>query len=149
MMRMKEMVTRCAIERNRLLYAGAVMLFCVTAAAGCTIEETDTSKISDVDYTVVSDEEIPQELMTQIEDGCSGELKLTYSDGEYLYIVRGYGEQPAGSSIQVLDLYQTTNALCIDTQLLGSGENKENQTTSAYPYIVVKLPSSEQNVVFE
>lgn len=127
----------------------APILAVITFAAGCTIEKADTGKVADMDYTIVAQEEIPQELMPQIEANLEQEMKLTYSDGEYLYIVRGYGEQPAGTSIQVLELYQTGNGICIDTQLLGGGENADSATTSAYPYIVVKLPSSEQNVVFQ
>lgn len=127
----------------------APILAVMTFATGCTIEETDTGKVAEMDYTIVAQEEIPQELMPQIEANKESEMKLTYSDGEYLYLVRGYGEQPAGSSIQVLELYQTTNAICMDTQLLGGGENADSATTSAFPYIVVKLPASEQNVVFQ
>ena len=87
--------------------------------------------------------------MTQIEAAKTEEMKLTYADDGTLYIVRGYGAQPGGSSIQVLELYTTKDGIVFDTQLVGGGKNAENTTTSAYPYIVVKLLSGEQNVVFE
>ena len=116
---------------------------------GCSMEKTSQEKQADLEYTLVAGEDIPQELLTQIEDAKEEEMKLTYSDGGCFYLVKGYGEQPAGSSIQVLDLYQTKDGIVFDTQLLGGGETKVEDTTSAYPYIVVKLLCDEQNVVFQ
>lgn len=116
---------------------------------GCSMEKTSQEKQADLEYTLVAGEDIPQELLTQIEDAKKEEMKFTYSDGGCFYLVRGYGEQPAGSSIQVLELYQTKDGIVFDTQLIGGGENKGEDTTSAYPYIVVKLLCDEQNVVFQ
>ena len=89
------------------------------------------------------------ELLAQIEAAKTEEMKLTYADDGAFYIVRGYEQQPPGSSIQVLELYTTKDGIVFDTQLAGGGENAEETTTSAYPYIVVKLLSDGQNVVFE
>ncbi len=117
--------------------------------AGCGIEEQPAGKEADLEYTLVAQTDIPQELLTQIEGAKTEEMKLIYSDGGCLYLVKGYGEQPAGSSIQVLELYQSKDGIVFDTQLVGGGENKGEDTTSAYPYIVVKLLCDEQNVVFQ
>ena len=127
-----------------LLTALAVCLF-----TGCTIEEADHKKLSEPEYTIVAQEDIPEELSAQIEEAKAEEMKLTYADDETFYIVRGYGAQPGGSSIQVLELYTTDEGIVFDTQLVGGGKNAEDTTTSAYPYIVVKLLCGEQNVVFE
>ena len=127
-----------------LLTALAVCLF-----TGCTIEEADHKKLSEPEYTIVAQEDIPEELSAQIEEAKAEEMKLTYTDDETFYIVRGYGAQPGGSSIQVLELYTTDEGIVFDTQLVGGGKNAEDTTTSAYPYIVVKLLCGEQNVVFE
>lgn len=116
---------------------------------GCGIEAQTPRKEEDLEYTLVAQEDIPQELMTQIEAAMTGEMKLIYSDGGCLYLVKGYGEQPAGSSIQVLALYRTKDGIVFDTQLLGGGGGSGTDTTSAYPYIVVKLLCDEQNVVFQ
>ena len=67
----------------------------------------------------------------------------------YRIRARSGGAQPGGSSIQVLELYTTNEGIVCDTQLVGGGKNTDNETTSAYPYIVVKLLCDEQNVVFE
>lgn len=134
--------------KNRFL-TGCLVLLVSGLLAGCGVGERGSEKLSEPDYTLVAAEDVPQELQTQIDSSKMQEMKFTFFDEETLYIVRGYGAQPAGSSIQVLELYATKEGLFLDTQLVGGGENKENTTTSAYPYIVVKLQSGEQNVVFE
>lgn len=116
---------------------------------GCSMEKGEHRKRSEPDYTIVAQEDIPQELMAQIDGAKEEEMKLTYADEGALYIVRGYGAQPAGSSIQVLELYGTDDGIVFDTQLVGGGKNTGDETTSANPYIVVKLLCDEQNVVFE
>ena len=128
---------------------GLVAGLVVCLIAGCSMETGERQKLSEPEYTLVAQEDIPQELMSQIEAAKTEEMKLTYADDGALYIVRGYGPQPGGSSIQVLELYCTKDGIIFDTQLVGGGENTGNETTSAYPYIVVKLLCDEQNVVFE
>ena len=134
---------------SRYIKIGLLAILGACLMAGCQIEEGSHKKLSEPDYTLVAEEDIPQELMEQIEVAKTGEMKLTYADDGAFYIVRGYGEQLPGSSIQVLELYSTEDGIVCDTQLIGGGKNEENTTTSAYPYIVVKLLCDEQNVVFE
>lgn len=126
-----------------------LLMLCLSVCAGCSIVEEAGEARGEPDYTVVAKEDIPPELAAQIEAGCMQEMKLIYADSGVLYLVRGYGEQPAGSSIQVLELYQAADGIHLDTQLSGGGNPANTQTTRAYPYIVVKLLSDEQNVVFE
>lgn len=136
---------KCAVS----IKIGLLAVLGMCLITGCSMETGGQEKLSEPDYTIVAQEDIPEELMTQIESAKTEEMKLTYADDGTLYIVRGYGEQPAGSSIQVLELYSTKDGIVFDTQLVGGGKNAENETTSAYPYIVVKLLCGEQNVVFE
>ena len=131
------------IKIGLLAVLGACLL------AGCSVEKGGQQKLSEPEYTIVAQEDIPEELMAQIESAKTEEMKLTYADDGTFYIVRGYGAQPGGSSIQVLELYTTKDGIVFDTQLVGGGENTADETTSAYPYIVVKLLCGEQNVVFE
>lgn len=128
---------------------GMMILISTCLLTGCTIKKGEHQKLSEPEYTIVAQEDIPQELLTQIEAAKTEEMKLTYTDDGAFYIVRGYGQQPPGSSIQILELYTAKDGIIFDTQLVGGGKNAEGATTSAYPYIVVKLMSGEQNVVFE
>ena len=137
------------MKKRKSITLGLYVFFCLCLMAGCSMEKGERGKLSEPEYTLVAQEDIPEALLTQIEAAGSEDMKLTYADDGAFYIVRGYGAQPAGSSIQVLELYCTEDGIVFDTQLVGGGENAGDETTSAYPYIVVKLLCGEQNVVFE
>lgn len=51
---------------------------------------------ADVEFTVVPAEEVPQELSEILEKNKAREIRMTYQDGEELYLIRGYGEQKTG-----------------------------------------------------
>ena len=57
------------------------------------MQSDDNKKLEDIEFTVLSEDEIPEELMGQIEEKKQEEFKLTYSDNSNLYIARGYGKQ--------------------------------------------------------
>ena len=77
-------------------------------------------------------------------------FKVTYEDEGYLYICVGYGEQQtSGYSIVVEDLYLTSNAIYVDTELLGPQKGEETAAAITCPYIVLKLKEMEESVVFK
>ena len=117
---------------------------------GCTIIGEETTKLRDLEFTVVSEESLPEELKTMIDEKKSEEFKMTYSDNEFLYIGIGYGEQATGGySIAVSELYLTENAIYIDTDLIGPSAQDEKTEGASYPYIVVKMEFLDKTVVFE
>ena len=76
---------------------------------------------------------------------------MTYSDGNYKYIVVGYGRQETGGySIQVQEVYDTQNTICVSTALLGPAKRESEQvrTQPSYPYIVIKIQNLDKTVVF-
>ena len=88
--------------------------FCSTSFAGCSVEQTNRTKISDLDYTIAAEADIPEELQNDIEEKKAADFKMTYKDSEFLYIVRGYGEQETGGySICIRNLYLTSNAIIL------------------------------------
>ena len=50
------------------------------AVAGCGIEDTNGSKIEDVEFTVLEEEAVPEELKQEIEERKEMDFKLTYED---------------------------------------------------------------------
>lgn len=115
----------------------------------CGIEKNNTTKIRDLEYTVLEEEEVPEELMVQIEEKKEGELKLTYTYDGYLYIARGFGMQETGGySIQMKELYLTENAIYFDAELLGPTKEEAIGEVS-YPFIVIKTEAMDRNVVFK
>lgn len=118
--------------------------------AGCAITGEDKTKLRDLEFTVVSQDRLGEELLTLIEERKKEEFKFTYSDKENLYICIGYGEQVTGGySIAVNQLYLADNAIYVDTNLIGpSAKDKENKGQS-YPFIVIKTEFLDKSVVFE
>lgn len=137
-----------------LWMAMAVFIFCL---AGCGEETKDgNEKIRDLEFTVLGEENIPEELKQVIEEKKEKEFKLTYQDGDFLYICVGYGRQETGGySITVNELYLTANAIYVDTNLIGpEPENRElyhgqEKDGASYPYVVVKLEYLDKAVVFD
>lgn len=120
--------------------------------AGCGEKKDPMEKIKDLEFTVLADENIPEELKAVIEEKKASPFKVTYQDNGFMYICIGYGEQVSGGySIAVNALYLTENAVYADTTLLGpdpsdpaAGEKKASST----PYIVLKTEFVDKPVVF-
>lgn len=120
--------------------------------AGCGEKKDPMEKIKDLEFTVLADENIPEELKAVIEEKKASPFKVTYQDNGFMYICIGYGEQVSGGySIAVNALYLTENAVYADTTLLGpdpsdpaAGEKKAPST----PYIVLKTEFVDKPVVF-
>lgn len=116
---------------------------------GCGVIKKDSTKVMELEYIVVKEEEIPHELKKLIDDKKANTLRMTYETKDATYIVAGYGTQPtSGYSIRVNDLYLGTNAVYADIDLLGP-EAKESVTElPTTPYIVLKIEKREGSVVF-
>ena len=136
-------------KRYRLCMTG-ILFALIIALSGCSMSSLDTTKLRDLEFTVVSEERLPEELKTLIEERKTGDFKLTYNDNEFLYICIGYGEQATGGySIAVNDLYLTEEAITISTSLLGPGPEDRIGSAPSYPYIVVKTEYLDKTVTFE
>lgn len=126
-----------------------VLMFAAALLGGCQASDKP-EKANDLDFTVVAEQETPQELKGLIEERKTSPFKLTYSDEADLYLVVGYGEQKTGGySVQVKDIYLTKDSIYLNTELLGP-DSKERVTESpSYPYIVIKIQYREEPVIFE
>ena len=135
-------------KRHILLAFAAAALVCL---CGCTVITKDgNEKVRDIDFTVLAEDNIPDELKQVIEEKKEKEFKLTYQDNGFLYICVGYGRQPTGGySISVTELYETENAVYVHTNLLGPSAGENKAESPSYPYIVVKLEKTDKAVVFE
>ena len=117
---------------------------------GCSVQSDDTGKIKDLEFTVIGEDEIPEELFAQIQEKKSEEMQITYSDEENTYIVRGYGVQSSGGySISVNELYLTENSIVLKSSLIGPSVAEQVDKTESTPYVVIKTELTDKNVVFE
>lgn len=124
-----------------------ILVICILS--GCGVQTQDEERLSDLEFTVLDPEKIPEELRNVLEEKKMTPFKVTYEDEGYLYICIGYGEQQtSGYSIIVQDLYLTGNSVCVDTELLGPGNGEETAEATTCPYMVLKLEDPGKPVVF-
>ncbi len=127
-----------------------LVMLTIWILTGCGVQTQDEERISDLEFTVLAPEKIPEELRNVLEEKKASPFKVTYEDEGYLYICIGYGEQQtSGYSIIVEDLYLTSNAVCVDTELLGPGKGEETAAATTCPYIVLKLQGMDKPVIFK
>lgn len=119
-------------------------------AAGCAGGEEDAKdKVADLDFSVVSEAETPEELKQLIEEKKANEFKLSYSAEGKLYIVAGYGKKETGGySVSVKAVYLTENAIVMDSDLTGPKEDEEVSKAPSYPYIVICMEDRPESIVF-
>lgn len=126
------------------------VLAMVGLLTGCSLLSNESVKLKDLEFTVLSEEKLPEELKTVVEERKAEPFQLTYSDKEYLYICIGYGEQPTGGySIAVDELYLTDSAVYVGASLLGPEPSEKSNKTPSYPYIVLKTDFLDDTVIFE
>ena len=123
---------------------------CILLLSGCAVLSEEKIKLRDLEFTVLSEDKIPEELMSILEEKKSKTFQITYSDNEFLYICIGYGEQETGGySIAVNELYLTETNICVNTSLLGPEASDKGNKTPSYPYIVLKTEFLDKTVIFD
>lgn len=114
--------------------------------------ETKPEKTGEISYEVVSAENVPEELQKLIQERMESEFRLSFSEGEDLYLVVGYGRQETGGySIQIRDLYLAGDVIYMDTELQGPlpEETADVKDSTAAPWIVVKMQKMDKTIYFE
>lgn len=137
------------IRFRRLFLCLNCILF-LLIAAGCGKKEGEITKVKDLDYTVVEEADVPEQLLTLINKKKSNAFCLTYKSDDAYYICQGFGTQTtSGYSITVEELFLGTNAIYIKNTLLGPGKDELVTQNATHPFIVVKIQLMDYNVVFE
>ena len=116
-------------KRRWTVAAVAVMLL----FTGCSFGTLKEQKTGEIEYEIVKKEEIPEKLKEEIAEAEKSEMWISYADtgneGRYLYIVRGYGRQ--------------------ETTLLGPQKKEKTHKKKTYPYIVIKIPYTDKQIIYE
>lgn len=135
------------MRRRYVLILGCVfLLLCMT---GCALQ-TKEKKLRDVEYTVVGAGDVPQELQEEINKIKDEEFQLTYDDGAYLYMAKGYGtRESSGYNISVQQVYLTEHTIVFETQITGPAEGTDAANKETTPYIVIKTERLDRQVIFE
>lgn len=127
----------------------AVLILGSIGFTGCRGGGEEKDKVQDLEFTVVGENEVPQALSELIGKKREKPFKLTYADGQDMYIVIGEGPQTGGGySVVVKELYLTDNSVVIRTELLGPEKGEASGTDASYPVLIVKTAFMEEPVVF-
>ena len=130
-----------------LLVIVSIMAAMLSACGGETEKEENRNNL---EFTVVSEDRLPDELKEILDQKKESAFKLTYADEGYLYICVGYGKQESGGySVTVNELCETDNAIYVNTNLLGPKAGSSPGTSPSYPYIVLKIEFRDKTVVFD
>lgn len=110
----------------------------------------ETEERVNLDFTVCEEGRLPAELVNIINEKKASPFKLTFTTREYMYIVVGYGaQQRGGCAVTVNALYRTSQAVYIDTNLIGSDGETIKIDGMTYPYVAVKCENQNLPVVYE
>ncbi|MBQ9135549.1 MAG: protease complex subunit PrcB family protein [Lachnospiraceae bacterium] len=132
------------------LFLVAILSFLLCVLSGCGAGSDKPTKLRDLEFTIISEDLLPEELKTLIEERKTGEFKITYTDTDALYICVGYGEQSTGGySIAVDDLYLAEDSVYIGTSLLGPSAGDTTGSAPSYPFLVVKTELLDKTVIFD
>jgi hypothetical protein len=123
-----------------------ITMIAVTTA--CTATGKTSDKQSDLEFTVLGEDEQPDTLRDIIADKADSPFQLSYTIGEDLYIAVGYGTQQSGGySITVNEFYLTEDSIVLDTSLLGPGSAENVTNIQSTPYIVIKTHNIEDKII--
>lgn len=130
-----------------ILAAGMLLM---AGLGGCSITNIKEDGKEALEYTVVKDEDIPEELRNLIEQKKEREFQLTYQSDNCLYLLKGYGRQKTGGySIQVEDVSMSESGVFFKTTLMGPKSEESQSQEPSYPYIAVKIQYQDQPVQFQ
>lgn len=128
------------MKRKRALFLLLLLLITVLFA-GCTKQEEQPDKIKDLEYTVLEESQVPEELLKKMKEKEKESFLMSYQSDGYLYIAKGYGSQTtSGYSIRVKELYESADGIVFTCELLGPKKNEPVLQVETYPSIVVKTP---------
>ena len=78
--------------------------------AGCQFIRIEEGERTPLEYTIVKQEKIPEEISELMEQKKKKVFQMTYQVGDIRYLMKGYGEQLTGGySIQVEEVSESEN----------------------------------------
>ena len=142
------------LKRKKDLHKGVlgigIGIVLVLTIQGCSVSKLKTDKVADIEYEIVEMEQWPEEVAILIEENKDAPMKLSYIDQGKEYIVIGYGKQSSsGFSVEILEVYESENALYVETNLLGPKSDEETASLNTYPYIVIRIDENKKPIVYD
>lgn len=125
-----------------------MVLLSVLLFTGCQVIRIEEGERTPLKYTIEKQTDLPEEVLEFIEQKKEKEFQMTYSAGNDLYLLKGYGVQMTGGySIQVEEVSESENAVFCRTRLLGPSKEDQGGEPSC-PCIVLKIKNTKKPVQF-
>lgn len=135
-------------KRLNLIRLSTVCLYMAVFLTACSVSEVNSGageKVEDLEYVILDEDRIPEELMPLIEERYEEAFQMTYTDNDYLYVCIGYGKQEnSGYTIVVNDFFRGENGVLVDTSLIGPAAGEERINEPQYAYIVLRTEALEE-----
>ncbi|MCD8381111.1 MAG: protease complex subunit PrcB family protein [Lachnospiraceae bacterium] len=135
-------------KRLNLIRLSTVCLYMAVFLTACSVSEVNSGageKVEDLEYVILDEDRIPEELMPLIEERYEEAVQMTYTDNDYLYVCIGYGKQEnSGYTIVVNDFFRGENGVLVDTSLIGPAAGEERINEPQYAYIVLRTEALEE-----
>ena len=117
---------------------------------GCVFMEVTDEKVKDRAYVVVTEDELPKEILTIVEGKKSEAFQMAYHEADATYIILGYGmQETSGYTIRVNEVYDGKDSIWVDTDLIGPRKNESVEKTPSYPYVIIKTEKADQLIRFK
>lgn len=136
---------------RRWAFLGVWVFILAGMLAGCAANRgTENGERKEIEFTVVDPERLPEALREVIEENKKNEIRMTYMDGEDMYLIRGYGEQKTGGySIAVAECTEDETNILFDTRLIGPSGEEGLPKEPSCPYLVVKIEARDKEVMIQ
>lgn len=127
-----------------------LLLTLVVVLGGCSLTRSSSDKVRDLEFTLVPEAEVPEELQKLIDSKKKNNMALSFLDEGALYLAIGYGVQKStGYSIGVEELYLTENGIVVDTTLIAPAKGEDVTEVESFPYVVIRTERREEPVTFQ
>lgn len=129
-----------------------VLGFCLSllvCLVGCGVVEENREKVSDLEFTVLRPEELPEELAKEIEARKKEPFQMSYKD-DALYVVIGYGEKDSGGyDVVVREMYLGKTGIYVHTELVGPEKYERVEKGTSYPYVILKTEVRDEKITYQ
>ena len=135
-------INRGGMRMNRSMVLLLLIVVLAGSIWGCGRMRQKKEKEHGVEYTVLGEDQIPDEIRKVVDVKKQEEFQMTYQEEDMLYLLQGYGIQSSGG-------YSIRVELHVKTKLIGPRGKDGGTEGISCPYLVIKVENRHKKVVFD
>lgn len=94
---------------GRWMIRMVIIFLLIPVLTGCRIVDVSEGEVKEVEYTVLGNEDLPEEVRKLLEEQGQEPFALAYESGGFLYLMKGYGRQNSSANMRLLEFNQPKN----------------------------------------